>query len=97
MLIKWKIRAFLYDTWFGCTTAITDFVKDVVYMVRKILYLILSIAYRIGIVGFLVSFYYMYTYYNERNADDIKYAVVLFIAPIVIAILKEWVRPKYSR
>lgn len=89
-LLKWKIRGFFLD--------IIDFITD---YGKRFLLAILLIAYRVGIICFFISFYFMYKCYGEYKQGvkfgdmaDLKLALVLFFVPIVVAVIKEVVHPK---
>lgn len=102
MLLLWKLRAMIYDIKDFFVLTVGSFLGNVIDLARRILYAILSICYRIGVVAFLVSFYFIYECIVEyqqgieiENMQNIKPALILFIAPILVSILKELVRPKY--
>lgn len=97
MIIWWHIRAFLYD--------VLDFIKltfgRMLYAVRLFLYSAFSFMYKIGMIAFIASFYFMYKCVKEyqqgvplKEMENINLAIFLFLAPIIIAAVRELVRPK---
>lgn len=90
MLIKWKIRAILNEI----KITVGEFISDVIYTVRCLLYGILTIVYGIGILCFIISFYYMYKYFMTDDVNVLKNGIILFVVPIIVAIVREFVRPE---
>lgn len=109
MVLFWlNVKATLEDIGY----AIADFFKRILFaigvffasvylLVRELLYGLVCVAYRIGRVAFLISFYFIYKCWCEfrqgvgfADMKNLSYALWFFFLPIGIAVLKEIVRPK---
>lgn len=80
------IRLFLYDTFL---------------IFRLIVYKVLCVVSIISSIVFIIGLYYIYKCYVEYkngitffDMKNLNYAVILIFVPIVLAVIKEIVRPK---
>ncbi len=101
MFLFWlNLRAGIKDLFCNTGSAILTFFVGVGKLVRHLLYIVLSVAYGLGMFAFLASFYYIYKCYCEYQKGvwftemvNLPYALCLFFIPIGIAILREIVKP----
>lgn len=81
--------------------AVINFITDVLFFIRGVLFSVLCLLYKIGVIAFVCSFYFWYRCYIDYvsgvsfdKMDNLQYALLLFFIPLGIAILKRIVEIK---